>query len=184
MKERRGKARVRLEMSEWKRIARSAAVSGAAGSLLSAAVLALCGHIENRSAAGPLNGPSQWVFGRGAAHRRAPTLRHTLTGLLIHHATATGWALLHERFFGEDKARQSRGRRLARAAVTAGVANFVDFRLTPRRLQPGFEVQLSKTSLLAVYAAFALGLAVVTGGARQGTAREVGGSAKRTGSSS
>jgi hypothetical protein len=148
-------------MSEWKTLARSAAVSGAAGSVLSALALALCGYLENRAAAGPINGPSQWVFGRAAARKRAPSLRHTLTGFLIHHATATGWALLHEYWFGRDKARQSAAQRLARAAVTAGVANVVDFQLTPKRLQPGFNAQISKTSLFAVYAAFAVGLALV-----------------------
>mgnify|MGYP006154148737 CR=1 FL=1 len=39
-------------------------------------------------------------------------------------------------------------------------ANFVDYKLTPRRLQPGFEAQLSKKSLFLVYAAFAVGLTV------------------------
>jgi hypothetical protein len=36
----------------------------------------------------------------------------------------------------------------------------VDYRLTPRRLMPGYERRLSQPSLLAVYAAFAAGLAL------------------------
>jgi hypothetical protein len=124
------------------------------------AALALAGRIENRSAAGPLNGPSQWIFGRWAAHLRRPSLRHTPTGILIHHLTATGWALLHERLQGRDKALQSPTERLGRAAVTATAANIVDFRLTPKRLTPGFEHQLSRKSLFFVYAAFAVGLAI------------------------
>jgi hypothetical protein len=110
-----------------------------------------------------------WLFGRRAAYRRDPSVRHTLTGLAIHHATATGWALLHERIWGQQKAEQTPAQRLARAAVTAAVANFVDYKLTPKRLQPGFEAQLSKTSLVVAYAAFAAGLAVVIGGARRRT---------------
>jgi hypothetical protein len=148
-------------MNEWKQVSKSAVVSGALASVLSALVLALCGRIENRSAAGPINGPSQWIYGRRAAHRRLPSLRHTLAGYLIHHLMATGWAVLHERLFGTRKAAQTVAQRLARAALTAAVANFVDYRLTPKRLQPGFEAQLSKASLAAVYAAFALGLALV-----------------------
>lgn len=151
----------------WSDAALRAVGSGAAASLLSAAALALCGHIENRAPAGPLNGPSQWLFGRRAAYRRDPTVRHTLTGLAIHHATATGWALLHERIWGAQKAGQSVGQRLGRAAATAAVANFVDYKLTPKRLQPGFEAQLSKKSLVLVYAAFAVGLAAVIGGSRR-----------------
>jgi hypothetical protein len=101
------------------------------------------------------------VFGRHAAYIRSPSARHTLTGFIIHHVTATGWAFLHERAFGRRKEQQTLTQRLSRAAVTAVVANFIDFQLTPQRLQPGFNKQLSRKSLLAVYAAFAIGLALV-----------------------
>lgn len=147
-------------MNTWKDAAKQAVLSGAAASLLSAAVLAIAGKVENGAPAGPLNGPSQWIFGRKAAYQRRASLRHTLTGFLIHHITATGWALLHERFFGRDKASQSTNTRLKRAAMTAAIANVVDYKLTPKRLQPGFEAQLSKKSLVIVYAAVALGLAL------------------------
>jgi hypothetical protein len=147
-------------MNDWKTSARQAVISGTAASLLSTAVLALTGKLERNAPAGPINGPSQWLFGRQAAYRRSASLRHTLTGFLIHHAMATGWAVLHERLFGRHKATQTPTRRLGSAIATAAVANFVDYRLTPRRLQPGFEAQLSKKSLLAVYAAFAVGLTV------------------------
>jgi hypothetical protein len=147
-------------MDEWKRAGSRALRSGAAASLLSAVALAALGRIENRSAAGPLNGPSQWIFGRWAAYLRSPSLRHTLTGILIHHLSATGWALLHERLLGRGKVSQTPAQRFGRAAATAAVANLVDFKLTPKRLTPGFEHQLSRKSLLVVYAAFAVGLAV------------------------
>ena len=159
-------------MFDWgmasKHLYRRALVSGAVASILSTAVLALCGQIENRRPAGPINGPSQWVYGRRAARVRQPSLRHTLTGFLVHHAMATGWAFLHERAFGEHKAQQPFSKRLARAAVTASAANIVDFQLTPKRLRPGFETQLSRKSLFAVYATFAIGLALV---ARAGRGR-------------
>lgn len=147
-------------MGEWKRAARQALISGTSASLLSTVVMALAGGIERRAPAGPVNGPSQWVYGRKAAYRRGFSLRHTLTGLLIHHLTATGWALLHERVFGRRKAAQPPARRLRNAAITATVANIVDYQLTPKRLRPGFDVQLSRKSMLAIYAAFAVGLTV------------------------
>lgn len=149
-----------MNENAWKRAGRQAVSSGAAASLLSMIALATLGRLENRSAAGPLNGPSQWIFGRWAAHLRRPSLRHTLTGILIHHVTATGWAVLHERAFGRDKALQSPAKRLGQAALTTTAANIVDFRLTPKRLTPGFEHQLSRKSLFVVYAAFAIGLAL------------------------
>ncbi len=53
-------------------------------------------------------------------------------------------------------------RRAARATGrrgTAAVANVVDYKLTPKRLQPGYERQVSRKSLAWAYAAFAAGLA-------------------------
>jgi hypothetical protein len=145
---------------------RHALISGAVASVLSTAVLALCGQVENRRPAGPINGPSQWVYGRAAARVRKPSVRHTMTGFLVHHVMASGWAMVHERFFGAHKAKQTFPQRLARAALTATVANVVDFQFTPKRLRPGFETQLSRKSLFAVYAAFAIGLALVAPRAR------------------
>lgn len=162
---------VDCSMSDAKNQYRHALISGAVASVLSTGVLALCGQIENRRPAGPINGPSQWIFGRWAARVREPSLRHTLTGFFVHHVMATGWAVLHERALGRRKAQHTFPARLGRAAVTAVVANFVDFQLTPKRLRPGFETQLSRKSLFAVYAAFAIGLALVA--PRAGTAKVV-----------
>jgi hypothetical protein len=151
---------VSLKTDDWKQAGKRALVSGTTASLLSTVVMALAGKMERGAPAGPLNGPSQWIYGRSAAYQRSASLRHTLTGFLIHQATATGWALLHEKVFGRNKAEQPFPRRLRNAAITATVANVVDYRLTPKRLQPGFEAQLSRKSLLAIYAAFAVGLTV------------------------
>jgi hypothetical protein len=155
-------------MNDWKHAARQALVSGTAASLLSTAVMALAGKRENNAPAGPINGPSQWLFGRRAAYRRSANLRNTLTGFLIHHSMAMGWAFLHERVFGMRKQAQTPVRRLRNATVTAAVANVVDYKLTPRRLQPGFDAQLSRKSMLAVYAAFAVGLTVYEATRRRG----------------
>ena len=152
--------RVEFSVNEWKRAPRKALISGATASLLSTAAMALTGAVEHRAPAGPLNGPSQWIFGRRAARHRSFNLGYTIVGLLIHHATATGWALLHQRVFGRHQRPRTTAATVRNAALTAAVANFVDYRLTPRRLQPGFDAQLSRKSMAAIYAAFALGLAV------------------------
>lgn len=148
------------DMNDWKPAVKQAVVSGAAASLLSTITLALCGHAENSRPAGPVNGPSQWVYGRRAAYVRRASLRHTLVGFFVHHLMSMGWALVHERLFGQGKHNHSLAKRVARGAVTAAVANLVDFQVAPTRLRPGFEVQLSRKALFLVYAAFAVGLTV------------------------
>jgi hypothetical protein len=154
----RTELRTTVPATPWTAAIARGLVSGAVGSVLSGAALALLGKIEQRNGAWPLNGPSQWIWGRSAAHRRALTVRHTLLGYAIHHAMATGWAVLHERLLS-GRARGEPLRELACGATTAAVACFVDYRLTPKRLEPGFNVPLSRFALLGVYAAFGAGLA-------------------------
>lgn len=124
---------------------------------LSAVALMVCGRIENGNAAGPLNGPSQWLWGEHAARDRRWN-RHTLAGVVIHQLSSLFWATLHVHAISRGRERRASSR-MVRAAATGAFAAAVDYGITPRRLQPGFDKQLSLPSLVVVYAAFAAGLA-------------------------
>jgi hypothetical protein len=145
-------------VTSWEVAFRRAVWSGSAAALLSAATLAICGKVEHNAAAGPLNGPSQWIWGQRAARRRKPSVRHTLVGYAIHHVASLGWAMLHEKHVSGRA--HSRAAHLLAGAATAAFACAVDYRVARGRLQPGFDKQLSRTSLTLVYAAFGLGLAI------------------------
>ena len=149
-----------LQTSDWTTAGKRAALSGAVASLLSTAALALLGKGESGSAYAPTNAISHWFFGERAAHRDRPLLRYTLTGYLIHHASATFWAVLLERLMGKRLDHAGTGATLAIATATSAVACFTDYQLTPERLHPGYEKRLSTTSLTLVYAAFGVGLAL------------------------
>ncbi len=134
-------------------------VAGAAASLLSTLALFVCGRIDGHGAAAPTNATSQWVWGRRALLRTSWSLRYTLVGYAVHHAMSTLWAAAHRRMHPPGARTVSLRRAIAEAAGTAALAFTVDYTVTPRRLRPGFEHHLSARSMLAVYAAFALGLA-------------------------
>jgi hypothetical protein len=144
----------------WRDAWRDALVSGSMAAILSGIALAVCGELEKNAAAGPLNGPSQWVYGRLAAHRRRPSFAHTVVGYAIHHVVSLGWATLHEKHVAGLYGSRSVAAHFGAAAITAALACSVDYRLAQGRARPGFEKQLSRKSLFAVYAAFALGLAL------------------------
>jgi hypothetical protein len=133
--------------------------SGTFASLVSTAVLACCGSAERNDAFRPLNGPSQWIWGKQAPYARGFSLRHTVVGFLIHHAMSIFWAVGFEKLRGCAKDRDAGPACMSAAAATSAAACLVDYRLIPKRLTPGFEKQLTRTSLLATYAAFALALA-------------------------
>jgi hypothetical protein len=127
-------------------------LSGALASIASAVALAAAGKRELGDAAAPLNGPSQWIWGKHAPYRNGFSVRHTVVGYAIHHLSSTFWAALFEKT-------RPRSAPIAGALLTSATACLVDYRCTPQRFTPGFEKRLSRGALLSVYAAFAAGLA-------------------------
>jgi hypothetical protein len=143
----------------WKDTFQTALVSGTVASVASTISLALLGKAELDKSAAPVNGPSQWIWGRHAPYQNRFSLRYTIVGYLIHHAASVFWAVWYERLRQRLPAAENPAAVLAPAVATAAAAYTVDFHLTPQRLTPGFEHRLSKRSLLTVYGTFALGLA-------------------------
>lgn len=83
---------------------------------------------------------------------------YTVTGYLVHHAASVFWGVLHAKAWGASEQAKKPLPAAAGAMVTAGTACFVDYKLTPKRLTPGFEHRLAKPEMANVYACFALGL--------------------------
>jgi hypothetical protein len=146
-------------MHPWKQALREGAIAGSVASLASTAALAAAGRRENGEAVAPVNAISHWLWGDPALRKDGASLRHTLAGYAIHHGASVFWATLHARAWGTRPRNKELGPALGGAAATAAVACFVDYRMTPQRLTPGFEHRLSRKAMLAVYACFALGLA-------------------------
>ena len=147
-------------MATWKSAARNALVSGTSASLVSTGALLACGGVEAGRPVAPINAISHWFWGDRAARRNDLSVRHTMLGYLTHHAASIFWATFFEKLCG-DRPRDGLGiRELRDAAAISALACFVDYRLTPGRLTPGFEKRLSRVSLAIVYGAFAIGLAI------------------------
>lgn len=137
-----------------------ALISGTASSLLSTAALAMMGKKETGSAYAPTNAVSHYVHGDEAAHHDGLSLRYTIPGYLIHHASATFWSYVFEKVMGGVLDKRSPAGTLAAAAATSAFAALTDYKLTPKSLHPGYEKRLSRQSLAVVYGGFALGLAL------------------------
>ncbi len=148
--------------SSFRQALQRALFSGSCASATSALALALRGRAEEGSAAGPLNGPSQWLWGEREAKTRELSLQHTATGYTIHHLSAIWWAGFYELLSGATGTSKSASRVAAEAAGITAFAFAVDYGLTPRRLRPGFEKHVSARSIALVYVAFAAGLAAST----------------------
>ena len=143
----------------WSSAILSGLVSGTVASVVSTVALSILGKAELDKSAAPVNGPSQWIWGRHAPYQDHFSLRYTLIGYAIHHAASVFWAIWYEKLRQQLPPAESAAAVLAPAVATTVAAYAVDFHFTPKRLTPGFEHRLSQPSLLIVYATFALGLA-------------------------
>jgi hypothetical protein len=146
-------------MDNWKLMIGKGMLPGALASVASAAVLAARAKKDSGSVFGGVNAVSHWLWGDKAFRRDGASWKYTLVGYVIHHASGVFWASLLEQAAGKVLARRSPKSTLAASVTAAAVACFVDYQLTPKRLQPGFEERVSRGSLARVYAAFGLGLA-------------------------
>lgn len=140
-----------------------ALISGSSASIVSTLALGLCGVHEEGAAAGPINGPSQWLWGQAEAQTRELTWRHTAVGYAIHHAMSLLWANVFEQMQLRSASRLADLRAMdacTNAALVAMLAYVVDYGVAPPRLRPGFKKHLGARSIFLVYAAFGAGLAL------------------------
>jgi hypothetical protein len=137
-----------------------ALISGATSSILSTVAMSVIGKMQTGSAYAPTNAVSHYVHGQRAGYRDRFSLRYTVPGYLIHHASATFWSFVFERALGGVMDGKNPMAIAAASAATSAFAAFTDYKLTPRSLQPGYEKRLSRNALGVVYAGFAIGLAI------------------------
>jgi hypothetical protein len=152
--------RIEDDMDQWKTALQRGLIGGATSSLLSTVALAALGKREAGSAYAPTNAVSHWIYGDKAARHSGPAARYTLPGYLIHHGSATFWAVIFERLCGGLLDRKNPAITLGVGTAASAVACFADYQLTPRRLRPGYEKHLSRPSLAVVYGSFGVGLAL------------------------
>ena len=84
-------------VTRWKHAFGNALVSGTVASITSTVALSMLGKAELDKSAAPLNGPSQWIWGRHAPYQNQFSLRYTIVGYLIHHAASVFWATWYEK---------------------------------------------------------------------------------------
>ena len=136
----------------------STVITGSIASAVSTAALASFAKAEGKHPLRPTNSTSHWLHGESAGRFDDVDLAHTGVGLATHHASALFWALPFEAWLASHPP-QSYTELLRDGAVMSAIAAVVDYGITPKRLTPGWELSLSKRSMVGVFASLALGLA-------------------------
>lgn len=137
---------------------RYALFCGAGAALASSAALIISARLERRGAWAAVNASSRWLWGEEAGTHDEADLRHTLVGGATNIGASFFWGALFGAFLSSRPPRRPVA--MVRDASMAGViAGLVDYGLVPKRLTPGWELALSKRSVMIAMAALALGLA-------------------------
>jgi len=144
----------------WSTDLQHAFVRGTGASLVSALALAACSRRETGSALAGINAASHWAWGNDDARRNGFSWKHTALGALTHQAASMFWAWCFERLFASRDRTVTLPKLLGESAAMSAIAGVVDYTITPKRLTPGYELRVSNQSLVAVYLAFAAGLAL------------------------
>ena len=147
-------------MNTWNVALREGLVAGTAASLLSTAVLAVCGRLQAGSPFAPTNAVSHWLWGDDALRSSEPSWRYTFAGYATYHLASVFWATLYSRIYGHRDSAKEPAQAIAGGVATSAVSCLVDYTLVPKRLTPGFEHRLSTGAMVTAYGALAAGFAL------------------------
>jgi len=149
---------MRLQSDNW---VQRTLISGTVSGVATALAASVAGKRDAESYAAPLNATSHIVWGDEAALHDEPSMKYTVTGFLLTHASAIFWASIYEKWFApsEEDADASPLKPLVGAAIVTAGAYVTDYYLVPRRFTPGYEKRVSGKSLSAIYGVLALGMA-------------------------
>lgn len=127
------------------------------GAVVTMGVLMLVTLREKKPALEGVNAISHIFFDKQAMGQAKFSAKYTLSGLLLNFGAMLGWAAVAEASFVFLKlpAREFVTSTMV-AIVVSVMAYVVDFHVVPKRLTPGFEIVVSKRSLLIIYVGLAL----------------------------
>ncbi len=133
-------------------------VTGSVASLLSTVGLAMAAEAEGRAPLRPLNATSHWLNGDTAGRFAGADGRHTGVGYATNHAACLFWALPFTAW-QRGRPATTAGALMRDALAMAAIAAAVDYRATPKRFTPGWELVLSRAGMAGAYVALAIGFA-------------------------
>ncbi|HLS69319.1 MAG TPA: hypothetical protein VK035_08245 [Kiloniellales bacterium] len=137
---------------------RYALFCGAGAALASSAATMISARLEGRSHWAPVNATSHWLWGGEAGTHDEADLPHTAVGGATNIGASFFWGGLFGAFLSSRPPRTPAGM-LRDASVVGALAGLVDYGLVPKRLTPGWELALSKRSVVITMAAMSVGLA-------------------------
>lgn len=127
------------------------------GSLTCNAALLALARKRGLSAAQGVNCTAHWLVGPEAADIRDFDLKHSGTGIATNVAALLFWSVLYDLALGR---KPGRIRAVLVTLALGPVAALADYKATPKRFTPGWELVFSKKEMGLAYAAMVAGMAL------------------------
>ena len=131
-----------------------ALISSALSAVATTAAALVLSAKDTGHAAAALNATSHMVWGEKVGKFDEADYQHTVVGGALNAGAVALWSTIHALFPKPE----STLAKLRNAAFVAAAAYVTDYYIVPKRMTPGFEKRLSKTSLFGMYAALAASL--------------------------
>ncbi|MET0661077.1 MAG: hypothetical protein ABW110_23305 [Steroidobacteraceae bacterium] len=138
---------------------KTAALSGAAAGLLSAATSAAMSRLA-RNGVGSSNRPAR-LLSRHSASEPLTTSRNSLASVITQQLKSVLWAAIYGRVFRRQAREQTIAQQLLGGAASAATAYLVDYALTPKRSPQYLARRPSSRGRIATYAAVGIGVALL-----------------------
>lgn len=128
------------------------AVGGALAS--TGAALALS-RLRTGSYGPGVNCTAHWLYGNKAADVHKLDAAHSFTGIATNTAAVFFWSWFYHKALGHQP---KITRTLIATAALGPVSCLIDYKATPKRFTPGWELVFSRTDMAVIYLAMVLGM--------------------------
>lgn len=129
------------------------ALGGAVASSGTALVLS---RIRTGSYGPGVNCTAHWLHGQQAAKVEHLDVRHSLVGVAINAAAVFFWSWLYDKALGQKPTAM---RAVIITALLGPVSCLIDYKATPKRFTPGWELVFSRSDMATIYFSMVVGMA-------------------------
>lgn len=125
------------------------------GALASTGAALVLSRLRTGSYGPGVNCTAHWLYGNKAADVNKLDAAHSLTGIATNTAAVLFWSWFYHKALGRQP---KMVRTLMATAALGPVSCLIDYKATPKRFTPGWELVFSRTDMAIIYLAMVLGM--------------------------
>ncbi|WP_247648942.1 hypothetical protein [Gluconobacter cerinus] len=127
------------------------------GTVASSGAVLVLSRIRAGSYGPGINCTAHWLHGEQAAKVEHLDIRHSLVGIATNAAAVFFWSWLYHKALGTKPTAM---RAVIITALLGPVSCLVDYKATPKRFTPGWELVFSRSDMATIYFSMVVGMAL------------------------